>query len=77
MRTGLPAVMPGLMTGADCTTPSSTIATCLPTFGFATLSTKSWPPRLVNFTLTPHDPLSYEASAVETASPVRSVGPNW
>ena len=35
-------VMPGLIVGADCTTPSSSIATCLLTYGPATLSTKSF-----------------------------------
>jgi hypothetical protein len=34
-------VMPGLIVGADCTMPSSSIATCLLTYGPAILFTKS------------------------------------
>ncbi len=71
--TSLP-VMPALIVGADCTMPSSSIATCLPTYGVATFFTKS---SFLKCTLTIHAAVvvSTTAVAVPTLRPVRIVGP--
>jgi hypothetical protein len=68
-------VMPGLIVGADCTTPSSSIATCLLTYGCATLSTNSFVLNVISVT---YDDVfvSYWLDADETLRPFSTVGPS-